>query len=52
MNSIAPFAGPKGNLIFPHGQKVPDTLLRAIIAARLNAVRDTTTTTVKAKLKG
>ncbi len=51
MASIAPYSGPKGNLMFPHGHKVPDTLLRAIIAARLSAVRDKTTTTVKAKPK-
>jgi uncharacterized protein YdhG (YjbR/CyaY superfamily) len=39
MKAIAPYAGPKGNLSFPLDTKIPDALLRAIIAARLAAVR-------------
>ena len=51
MKSIAPYAGPKGNLSFPLGVKVPDALLKAIIAVRLAAVRDAGTKAVKAKAK-
>lgn len=51
MNRIAPYAGPKGNLSFPYGTKVPDNLLKAIIDARLVAVGDPKTTKVKAKAK-
>jgi len=51
LKMIAPYAGPKGNLSFPLGAKVPATLLKAVIEARLEAVRDPQTTTVKAKVK-
>ena len=49
MKMIAPYAGPKGNLSFPLDTKVPDALLKAVIEARLAAVRDPKTTKVKAK---
>lgn len=35
MKAIAPYAGPKGNLSFPYGTKVPQALLKAILGARL-----------------
>jgi uncharacterized protein YdhG (YjbR/CyaY superfamily) len=51
MKMIAPYAGPKGNLSFPYGAKVPDSLLKAVIDTRLAAARDPKTTKVKAKVK-
>lgn len=33
----APYAGPKGNLQFPHSAPLPEELIRAIVAARLKA---------------
>lgn len=50
MKAIAPYAGPKGNLSFPLGEEIPDTLLKAILAARLAAVRDPAATKVKAQV--
>ena len=36
---LAPWAGPKGNLQFPHAQALPMDLIEAVVAARLATMR-------------
>ena len=50
MKSIAPYAGPTGNLSFSYDKPMPYELITKVIRARLAAVRDPATTKVKAKV--
>jgi uncharacterized protein YdhG (YjbR/CyaY superfamily) len=49
MKAIAPYAGPKGNLAFPHDQAFPAALIERFLRVRLEAVADPATTKVNAK---
>jgi uncharacterized protein YdhG (YjbR/CyaY superfamily) len=37
LKKVAPYAGPKGNLQFPHDEELPLKLIGAVVKARLNA---------------